>query len=68
VLLHLGISFLMGMWFFGFVMVFLSVFAFGHEVLGDLRKRMRSSGSRASALTQGIHTAEYYEELNPSAG
>jgi hypothetical protein len=35
-LLHLQISVLMGMWFFGFVMIFLSSFAFGLYILKDL--------------------------------
>lgn len=34
--LHLNISILMGMWFFGFVMIFLSFFAFGHYIIKDL--------------------------------
>jgi hypothetical protein len=34
--LHLQISVFMGMWFFGFVMIFLSSFAFGHYILKDL--------------------------------
>ncbi|MCX2480828.1 hypothetical protein OQY15_17115 [Pedobacter sp. MC2016-15] len=33
--LHLGIGIFMGMWFFALVMVFLSVFAFGDDVIKD---------------------------------
>lgn len=36
ILLHLVISVVMGMWFFGFVMVFLSLFAFGKDARKDL--------------------------------
>lgn len=34
--LHLGIGIIMGMWFFAAVMIFLSVFAFGDDVLRDI--------------------------------
>lgn len=38
VALHLGIGIFMGMWFFASVMIFLSVFAFGDDVLRDILK------------------------------
>ncbi len=34
--LHLGIGILMGMWFFASIMIFLSLFAFGADVISDI--------------------------------
>lgn len=51
--LHLGIGILMGMWFFASIMVFLSLFAFGEDVINDIRD-YRHDGKKnfkTSALT-----------------
>ncbi len=34
--LHLNIGLLMGMWYFAFIMIFLTTFAFGHDVIKDI--------------------------------
>lgn len=49
VLMHLGIGLFMGMWLFAAIMVCLNLFAFGEEVLGDIkafsiRKRPKAGG------------------------
>lgn len=46
VALHLGIGLFMGMWFFALVMIFLSLFAFGDDVLGDMLKWGENRRSR----------------------
>jgi len=48
--LHLGIGIFMGMWFFATVMIFLSVFAFGDDVLRDI---LKGRAKEVSWLKQG---------------
>jgi hypothetical protein len=37
ILLHSGIGIFLGMWYFALVMIFLSLFAFGYDVLKDVK-------------------------------
>ncbi|WP_264530143.1 HTTM domain-containing protein [Flavobacterium sp. N502540] len=46
ILLHINIGVIMGMWFFAFVMIFLNTFAFGSDVLNDIRSKSRSGNQR----------------------
>jgi hypothetical protein len=40
--LHFNIGLLMGMWYFAFIMIFLSVFAFGDDVISDINSYRRN--------------------------
>ena len=43
--LHLSIALFMGLWYFSAVMIFLTVFAFGDDVLNDIKARKHSKST-----------------------
>lgn len=51
--LHFNIGLLMGMWYFALIMIFLSLFAFGDDVISDIRSYRRSRTLKSLIAVRG---------------